>query len=273
MSFGAVSGATRASYQEHGPVRIADAFKLDENMALQGDYELIPPTLPAFENAFDTLNLGGEGGSPTKDHYSQGKALEFNAKDLSHPEATVKASHPSPLWTPLQFISAPSASRLIVKVGPALRERPGSNELTPQHMVDDEDGPGHVFQRAPALQLLHKRLEEAGVQVIYRNEPGADQAFKLIFLDEQGTEFFNGSVLSFQGIKESYARFGTLHGSLPGAPPLEDMYENSNSLTLAQLSYFEAIEKDPREYVPQDYFLGLSALAKSWQACQQHFDL
>jgi hypothetical protein len=273
MSYGSVAGATRASYQEHGPLRIAEAFSIDHNMTLQEDYELIEPSITAFESPFAMDQMGGEGGAPSKDHYSQGMALEFNAKDLSHPESSVQATHPSPLWTPLKFIGAPANTQLVIKVGPALRERPGSNEMTPQHMVDDEDGPEHVFQRAPALQILHKRLEEAGVEVTYRNEPGADKTFKLIFLDSHGAEFFNSSVLSFQGIKQAYARFATLHGSVAGAPPLEDMYENAQSLTLVQLSYFESIDKDPREYIPEDYFLGLEALATAWEACKSHFDL
>jgi len=140
-------------------------------------------------------------------------------------------------------------------------------------MVDEEDGAAHVFQRAPALQMLHERLEEAGVQITYRNEPGADMAFKLLFLDEQGTEFYNCNVLTFQGIKEAYTRFGTLHGSLPTAPALEEMYEGADKLTLAQLSYFEMVDKDPRAYVPQEYFAGLSALSNSYEACKTHFKL
>jgi len=273
MSYGGNTGATRAAYQEHGAVRISDAFSLDDNMTLQEDYSLIEPTVPAFENPFSPGSVGIVGGSPTKDDLSMGHALEFNAKDLSHQEASTKATHPSPLWTPLKFITAPSATQLVIKVGPALRERPGSNELTPQHMVDEEDGAAHVFQRAPGLQVLTQRLEEAGIQVSFRNEPGADMTFKLLFIDSQGTEFFNANVLSFQGIKEAYARFATLHGSVAGAPPLEDMYENSKSLTLVQLSFFEAIDKDPREYIPQEYFLGLPALAAAWDACKNHFQL
>ena len=46
-------------------------------------------------------------------------------------------------------------------MGSALRAKRGTKgELMPQHMVDDEDGPAHVFQRAPALEILHNRLTE-----------------------------------------------------------------------------------------------------------------
>ena len=140
-------------------------------------------------------------------------------------------------------------------------------------LVDEEDGAAHVFQRAPALQVLHDKLVAAGIEVIYRNEPGADQAYKLLFLDGSGFEFAEGNSLCFQGIKETFTRFSTLHGSLPGAPALEVMYENSNRLTVAQLSHFEMIDKDPREFVPQSYFESLSAYSEAWTACKQHYKI
>jgi len=270
MSLAAVTGATRGGYQEYGPIRVADAFSMEDNMLLQEDYELMPPDVSEFE----TLHMGGTGGSPVKDEFTQGSALEFNAKDFSHQEATVKAAHPSPLWTPLKFIAVPSANRLVIKVGPAMREHPSHDGgYSPLAMIDEEDGPAHVFQRAPALQLLHDRITAAGIEVSYRNEPGADMAFKLIFLDGEGIEFFHASVLSFQGIKDAYARYATLHGSRDGAPALEEMYENSKQLTLAQLSYFEAIDKDPREYIPETYFSGLEAYSCAWEAVSQKYSL
>jgi len=272
MSYGSVPGATREGYQEHGPARIAAAFSLDNTMPLCEEYTLVPTDVPGFD--FAAGGGGPTGGSPTKGESTKGMPLEFMAKDLAHPEATSQAAHPSPLWTPLQFIGAQGAGRVVVKVGAALRVMPGSKgKLTPQHMVDQEDGPKHVFQRAPALELLHDKLIEAGVEVEFRNEPGQSMAFQLIFLDEQGLAFYKGSALAFQGIKESYSRFGTLHGSLEGAPPLEDMYENSQTLTLKQLSIFEELSKDPRQYVPTEYFAGLPALAAAWKACKKHYKL
>jgi len=160
-------------------------------MPLSEDYEIFPPTVPGFENPkadiidFDTQGLGVDGGSPTKSSQTKSSVLGFNAKDLAHPESNVQATHPSPLWTPLQFLGGPGTKRMIIKVGSALREIPGNKTLTPQHMVDDEDGPAHIFKRAPALEVLHDQLTEAGVHVSYRNEPGDDMTFKLIFLDAQ----------------------------------------------------------------------------------------
>ena len=272
MSLSSATGITRSSYQERGP-SIADEFSLDDNMLLQEEYELIPPDISAFPSA--AMGIGG--GSPLKsDHGSNaaGKAVEFNSQDLASPEQAIMFKHPSPLWSALKFVGAEEERpRCVIKVGPVLRQRPGSEEFTPMALVDDEDGAAHVFQRAPALQVLHDKLVAAGIEVIYRNEPGADQAYKLLFLDGSGFEFAEGNSLCFQGIKETFTRFSTLHGSLPGAPALEVMYENSNRLTVAQLSHFEMIDKDPREFVPQSYFESLSAYSEAWTACKQHYKI
>eukprot|EP00658_Telonema_sp_P-2_P018757 TRINITY_DN17347_c0_g1_i2.p1 TRINITY_DN17347_c0_g1~~TRINITY_DN17347_c0_g1_i2.p1 ORF type:complete len:171 (+),score=40.25 TRINITY_DN17347_c0_g1_i2:85-597(+) len=129
------------------------------------------------------------------------------------------------------------------------------------------------FQRAPALQVLHDKLVNAGVEVIYRNEPGPEHAYKVLFLDGTGFEFAENNSMCFQGIKQAFTRFSTLHGSLPGAPNLSDMYENSQRLTELQLAIFETIDKDPREYVPASYFESLSAVKETWAACKHHYKI
>lgn len=269
MSLSSVTGITRSSYQEHGP-SITDCFSLDDNMLLQEEYELIQPDISAFPAAA----LGIDGGSPLKGDPTAGKAVEFNSQDLASPEQAIMFKHPSPLWSALKFVGQEEDKpRCVVKVGPVMRQRPGSDEFTSMALVDDEDGAAHVFQRAPALQVLHDKLVAAGIEVIYRNEPGADAAYKLMFLDGTGYEFAEGNTQCFQGIKETFTRFSTLHGSLPGAPALEVMYENSNRLTASQLSHFEMIDKDPREFVPQSYFESLSAFTEAWAACKQHFKI
>lgn len=270
MSLSSVTGVTRSSYQETGPA-VAEAFSLDDNMLLQEDYELISPEVPSF--ATDALKI--DGGSPIKGEPSAGKAVEFNSQDLAHAEQAVMFKHPSPMWTALKFNNQAEEQRprCVIKVGEVLRQRPGSEDFTAMALIDQDDDASHLFQRAPALQLLHDKLVSAGVEVIYRNEPGASSYYKILLLDGTGYEFAEGNSLCFQGIKQSFTRFSTLHGKLAGAPEPETMYENSNRLTAAQLGTFEAIDKDPREFVPLSYFESLSAFTEAWEACQQHFRL
>eukprot|EP00658_Telonema_sp_P-2_P018756 TRINITY_DN17347_c0_g1_i1.p1 TRINITY_DN17347_c0_g1~~TRINITY_DN17347_c0_g1_i1.p1 ORF type:complete len:669 (+),score=117.78 TRINITY_DN17347_c0_g1_i1:188-2194(+) len=271
MSLSSVTGITRANYLEYGP-RAAESFALGDNMLLQEDYELIPPTISSFPTAALTI----EGGSPTKGDMSAGKAVEFNSQDLAHAEQAVLFKHPSPMWTALKFIgqSEEQPARCVIKVGPVLRELPGQQDKhVPMALVDQEDGPAHLFQRAPALQVLHDKLVNAGVEVIYRNEPGPEHAYKVLFLDGTGFEFAENNSMCFQGIKQAFTRFSTLHGSLPGAPNLSDMYENSQRLTELQLAIFETIDKDPREYVPASYFESLSAVKETWAACKHHYKI
>lgn len=270
MSLSSVTGVTRCGYQECGP-GVVDDFSLDSNMLLQEEYELIPPEVPSFPSAALTI----DGGSPLKGEISAGKAVEFNSQDLASAEQAIVFKHPSPMWTALKFVgqSEDQPPRCVVKVGPVLRQRAGSEELTPMALVDEEDGPAHLFQRAPAMEVLHDKLVAAGVEVIYRNEPGTEACYKMLFLDGTGFEFAEGNSMSFQGIKPVFGRFGTLHGSLPGAPALDVMYENSNRLTEAQLQSFETIDKDPREFVPLTYFESLSSFTETWAACKHHYKI
>eukprot|EP00656_Telonema_subtile_P036964 TRINITY_DN4103_c0_g1_i1.p1 TRINITY_DN4103_c0_g1~~TRINITY_DN4103_c0_g1_i1.p1 ORF type:complete len:567 (+),score=129.40 TRINITY_DN4103_c0_g1_i1:137-1837(+) len=177
MSLSSVTGVTRASYQEYGP-SVVDAFSLDQNMLLQEDYELIPPDVPCFP----TSALAIDGGSPLKGDTS-GNAVEFNSQDLASAEQAIITHHPSPMWTALKFVGQTEEQppRCVIKVGPVMRQRAGSGEdYTAMALVDEEDGPAHLFQRAPALQVLHDQLVAAGIEVIYRNEPGVDAAYKIL---------------------------------------------------------------------------------------------
>ena len=99
------------------------------------------------------------------------------------------------------------------QVGEVLRQRPGSDQFTPMALIDQDDDAAHLFQRAPAVQLLHDRLVSAGVEVIYRNEPGAASFYKvrilsrsvqfisalqILLLDGTGYEFGEGNSMCFQ---------------------------------------------------------------------------
>ena len=40
-----------------------------------------------------------------------------------------------------------------------------------------------------------------------------------------------------------------------------------------QLGFFEELSKDPRQFVPREYFESLPALEKAWKACKKHYQI